>query len=177
MSRPKVVLLPGFNGSADQPILVKLSSRLEAAGFECLRLAPPRLKLVEDLDHHVAWLRDELKNERAPLVLVGRSFGGRLAIRLAAQRELKAVVLLGFPIRPPSKKRPLDELALKSLAVPALIVQGTRDELGPLPVFKPILASNSKLAIHVVQNAGHSFGSKEAGALDEAARWLQEICP
>ncbi len=177
MSRAKIVLLPGFNGSAEQPILVKLSARLEALEFECLRLAPPRLKLVEDLDHHVAWLRDELKNVRGPLALVGRSFGGRLSIRLAAQRTLEAVVLLGFPLRPPSKPRPRDELALKSLTVPTLIIQGARDELGPLPVFKPLIASNPKLSLHVVQNAGHSFGSKEAGALDEAARWLSEVCP
>lgn len=168
----RVVLLPGFNGAADQPILVKLSARLEEAGFACTRLAPPRLKLDEQLSAHVAWLREETARLRAPLVLVGRSFGGRLAVRLAAERTLAAVVLLGFPIRPPGKKRPLDEAALGAMRVPTLIVQGTKDALGPLRVFKPLLAANPQLQLHEVAGAGHSFGAKESAALDFAARWL-----
>ncbi len=170
----RVVLLPGFNGAADQPILVKLSQRL--TGFECVRLAPPRLKLDEELSAHVAWLREATAKTSSPLVLVGRSFGGRLAIRLAAERTVSAIVLLGFPVRPPRKKRPLDEQALAALQVPTLIVQGTKDELGPIKVLTPIAAANSKLTLHEVAGAGHSFGSKESAALDFAASWLRSVC-
>lgn len=175
MTRPTAVLLPGFNGSAQQPMLLKLEKRL--VDFDVVRLAPPRLKLSPALAEHVAWLRDAVAEVRGPLVLVGRSFGGRLAVRLAAERPLAAVVLLGFPLRPPGKPRPLDEAALAALRCPTLIVQGTRDELGPLKVFSPILSENRALQLQRVEGAGHSFGAKEKGALDAAAAWLKGLLP
>ena len=171
----RVVLLPGFNGAAEQPILVSLAARLEQSGFACTRLAPPRLKLDEQLSAHVAWLREATAAMPSPLVLVGRSFGGRLAIRLAGERQLAAVVLLGFPIRPPGKKRLLDEQALAALRVPTLIVQGTKDQLGPLRFIKPMLAENPRLTLHEVAGAGHGFGAREPAALDFAARWLTTL--
>ncbi len=130
------------------------------------------LKLDEELSAHVAWLRDMTGAFPAPLVLVGRSFGGRLAIRLAAERALAAVVLLGFPIRPPGKRRVRDEEALSALKTPTLIVQGTKDQLGPLRVLKPLVAANPHLTLHEIAGAGHSFGAKSPAALDFATSWL-----
>lgn len=170
MTRPTVVLLPGFQGSADQPILVNLSLRLERLGFPCLRLAPPRLKLTPELEVYGAWLDEQLVS--GPLILVGRSFGGRLAIRLAARRKLEALVLLGFPIRPPGKKRPLDEQALAALHCPTWIAQGTKDELGPMKVLRKFAASAE---IFPLTGAGHDFASGEAAALDAAATWLNKL--
>ena len=167
-----VVLLPGFQGSADQPILVDLSDRLEALGFTCRRLAPPRLKLTPDLEIYGAWLDEQLADIRAPLALVGRSFGGRLAIRLAARRRLAAIVLLGFPIRPPGKTRPLDEQALAALTCPTFIAQGTQDELGPMRVLRRFA---KRAEIFPLKGAGHDFGAKEDSALEAAAAWLDRL--
>jgi uncharacterized protein len=169
VTRPTVVLLPGFQGAADQPILVDLSERLEALRFTCLRLAPPRLKLTPGLEAYGEWLDEQLVEVSAPLMVVGRSFGGRLAIRLAVRRPLAAVVLLGFPIRPPGKKRPLDEQALAALRCPTWIAQGTKDELGPMKVLKRFAG---RAEIFPLSGAGHSFGSHEDAALDAAAAWL-----
>ncbi|MGV3624419.1 MAG: alpha/beta family hydrolase [Archangium sp.] len=170
MSRATVVMLPGFNGSADQPILVKLEKQLP--DFDCVRLAPPRLKLLENLDNHVTWLREATAKLKGPLIFVGRSFGGRLAIRLAAEQQFVAIVLLGFPVRPPSKKRPLDEAALAALTCPTLIVQGTKDELGPLSVLEPIVKKSKVLELLELDGAGHSFGSKEKKALEAVRLWI-----
>ena len=164
-----VVLLPGFQGRADQPILTRLSARLEPLGMTCLRRAPPRLKLTPDLEAYGEWLDHEVKDLPGPLIVVGRSFGGRLAVRLAARRRLAGLVLLGFPIRPPGKKRPHDEQALSALTCPTWIAQGTRDELGPLRVIRRF-AANAE--IFPVAGAGHDFGAKESATLDAAARWL-----
>ena len=165
-----MVLLPGFNGRADQPVLVNLEARL--GRFTCLRLAPPRLKLTPGLEAYVTWLEGELRGVRGRVVLVGRSFGGRLAVRLASRRKLAAIVLLGFPVRPPGKPRPLDEAALAALTCPTLIVQGTKDALGPLQVLAPVVKANAHLEVQRVEGAGHSFGRHERAALDGAAAWL-----
>jgi predicted alpha/beta-hydrolase family hydrolase len=168
-----VVLLPGFGGSADQPILVKLEHALD--GLTCLRLAPPRLKLTPELTAHVDWLSAQVKSFRGPLVVVGRSFGGRLAVRLANQRKLRGVVLLGFPIRPPSKPRPLDEQALSALECPTLIVQGEDDDLGPLKVLRQVCAGKRNVAIEVIEGAGHGFTSaQERSAITLTRDWISQ---
>lgn len=167
-----VLLLPGFGGSADQPILTRLSARLEPLGLTCLRLAPPRLKLTADLEHYGAWLDEALATVRGPLLVVGRSFGGRLAIRLAARRQLAGVVLLGFPIRPPGKKRPLDEAALAALRCPAWIAQGTKDPLGPMRTLRRFAG---QAELFPVSGAGHDFGAKEPATLDAAAAWIARV--
>lgn len=167
-----VVLLPGFGGSADQPILVKLEKALD--GVRCLRLAPPRMKVTPELDPYVDWLSAQVKLER-DLIVVGRSFGGRLAIRLANQRKLRGVVLLGFPIRPPSKPRPFDEEMLRELTCPTLIVQGDEDELGPLKVLRSVCAGKRNVAIEVLEGAGHSFTStQERSAITLTKDWLSQ---
>ncbi|MFT3707755.1 MAG: alpha/beta hydrolase [Archangium sp.] len=171
--KPRVVLLPGYQGSADQEILVRVEKALPE--FECLRIAPPRLKVTPELDAYVDWLEGEVKSIRAPLIVVGRSFGGRLAIRLAARRSLAGVVLLGFPIRPPDRPRPLDEAALSALECCTLIVQGSKDELGPLRVLKPLIAGKKHVTLEVLKGAGHSFGSKEKQAIECVARWARLV--
>jgi predicted alpha/beta-hydrolase family hydrolase len=138
-------------------------------------LAPPRLELTPDLSAQVDWLEAETKALRGRLVVVGRSFGGRLAVRLAARRRLAGVVLLGFPVRPPGKRRPLDEAALTSLPCPGLVVQGTKDELGPLRVLRPLCAQNPKLALVTLAGAGHSFGRHERAAIDATVEWISGL--
>jgi predicted alpha/beta-hydrolase family hydrolase len=171
-SRADVVLLPGFGGTAEQPLLVKLSTRLEALGFACRRLAPPRGKLTPGLEREVAWLVAALEDVKGPHVLVGRSFGARVCARRAGAPGVAACVLLGYPLRPPGKPRPLDEVALSGLACPTLLVQGSDDELGPMPVVRQAIAANSHVTLEVLDGAGHSFGRAERGALDRVAAWL-----
>lgn len=170
--RATVVLLPGFGGSADQPILVKLSKRLEALGFSCLRAAPPRGRVTPGLEREVAWLEALLRQHEPPFVLIGRSFGGRVAIRLARKQGVRAVVLLGFPLRPPGRPRPLDERALAGARARTLVVQGAADELGPLALVRRVAATNRRCQVLALEGAGHAFGKAEAVALDAAAAWL-----
>ncbi len=175
MSRADVVLLPGFGGAAEQPILVKFSTRLEALGFSCRRRAPKRGKLTPGLELETAWLSKVLAEVPGPHVVVGRSFGGRVCVRLGKRELVSACVLLGFPVRPPGKPRPLDEAALLEVTVPTLIVQGDDDELGPLKVLDRLVKRNRLLELHVLEGAGHSFGRQEAAALEYAAAWADRV--
>jgi predicted alpha/beta-hydrolase family hydrolase len=173
VSRGAVVLLPGFGGRADQPILVRLSRRLEALGWTCHRAAVPRGRVTPGLEREVAWVAALLAQHPGPVALVGRSFGGRVAVRCAGHPDVRAVVALGFPLRPPGKPRPLDEAALAGAKAPTLVVQGTHDELGPLALVRRVAARNPACEVLAVEGAGHAFGRREAGALDAAAAWLE----
>lgn len=165
------LLLPGFGGAASQPMLVRLEERLTALGVRCHRVAPPKARPTPELAAELGWLAGEVEATGAT-ILVGRSFGGRLCARWAAAHGARCVVLLGFPVRPPKRPRPLDEAALAALECPTLIVQGSMDELGPLRVLRPLGARNRRLELHVLEGAGHSFGKQERAALDFAAAWV-----
>ncbi len=166
----RVVLVPGFNGTARQPMLVRLAGRLKKLGLEPKAVTLKRGRPSPGLAEEVAQL-DQLAGA-GPIALVGRSFGGRVAARLAARREVGAIVLLGFPVRPPGRKRPEDEAALKALRVPTLILQGEDDELGSPRLLRQLTRGMSNVELRVVRGAAHQYGRHEAEVLDQAADWL-----
>lgn len=170
--RPRVLLLPGFGGSPAQPILLQLEARLVALGLRCERLAPPRGRPAPDLARELAWLEAAVDAGPGSVALVGRSFGARLCARFAVGRPVVACVLLGFPLRPPGRPRPLDEAALGALRCPTLLVQGSRDPLGPLPLVRRVVRANPAITLAVLPGATHAFGRAQGPALDQAAQWL-----
>jgi hypothetical protein len=72
-----------------------------------------------------------------PLLVGGRSLGARVACRTAGATNAVAVVCLAFPLQPPqrtgSAARPSRLAELDGVAVPTLVVQGTRDPFGIPP--------------------------------------------
>lgn len=118
--------------------------------------------------------RDELRAVHpGPVALVGRSFGGRMCAFLAAEEPPDALVIVGHPIAPPARPRPRDEEALAGMRCPTLVVQGDRDELGPLAVLQRVSAGNPLIDIVVLSGAGHELTrAQEREAADHVARWL-----
>ena len=109
------------------------------------------------------------------IALVGRSFGGRMCAFLAEREPPDALVILGHPIAPPKRPRPRDEAALAAIACPTLIVQGERDELGPLAVLERIAGRNPRIDLVTIAGAGHELGAAEGEAVAAAARWLDSV--
>jgi predicted alpha/beta-hydrolase family hydrolase len=170
------VLAPGYGGTSEQPIIVALAARLTAVGIMPRAISYSRARPSGDyrseLDD-VRRARDELLTGGADRVaLVGRSFGGRMCTRLAAEQPPAALVLLGHPIAPAGRPRPEDEAALAAVRCPTLIVQGDRDALGPLDVLRRIARTNPAIELYVLDNAGHQFGPRTGQALERAATWL-----
>jgi len=171
------VLAPGYGGTAEQPILRALAKHLAAYGitsravtFRTRGKRPSREYATELEDVRVA--RDALRAEHDKIALVGRSFGGRMCAFLAAVEPPDALAILGHPISPPDRPRPADEEALQGMRCPTLVVQGERDQLGPLAVLQRIALVNPLIDLAVIEGAGHDFGAKESLAIDQVARWL-----
>lgn len=167
----KAVLVPGFNGTAKQALLVKLKRALKEVGIEAKAITLKARRPTPDLGLEIAQLRKAAKGAQ---VLIGRSFGGRVCARLAVEDPPSAVVLLGFPVRPPGKPRPLDEEALRALKCPTLILQGSDDELGTPEVLREVLQGNPHVTLEVIEGAGHAFGRHEAAVIARTALWLSQ---
>jgi pimeloyl-ACP methyl ester carboxylesterase len=95
--------------------------------------APPAdwdtVKYADLLEH---WLRDRV---RGSVVIVGHSFGGRVAVRLAARQlpQITGVVLMGVPGLPASRfsKRALRQRSIRSLRE---LLRLLRSFTGPAPL-------------------------------------------
>lgn len=177
MTRASAVLVPGYRGSARQPIIAALAARLDELGIATAAVAlatssRPTHGYPDELDALRA-ARDALRAAHpGPVALVGRSFGGRMCALLAAEDPPDALAIVGHPISPPGRPRPRDEAALAAVRCPTLVVQGDRDELGPLAVLQRVAAGNPLVDIVTIAGAGHDLGAREREAVEHVARWL-----
>jgi predicted alpha/beta-hydrolase family hydrolase len=101
-----------------------------AARRDGQRKPPPKAeRLMDEYRAAVAALA-----ARGPLIIGGKSMGGRVASMVAdelnAAGSVAGLVCLGYPFHPPGKPEQLRTAHLETLATPALIVQGTRDIFG-----------------------------------------------
>lgn len=67
---------------------------------------------------------------RLPIVIAGKSMGGRVASMLVDELQPSALVCLGYPFYPAKKMDKPRTEHLLGLRTPTLIVQGERDALG-----------------------------------------------
>ena len=107
-----------------------------------------------------------------PLIVGGRSFGGRVACRTAGDVGASGVLCLAFPLHPPGRPEKSRLAELTSVTVPTLVVQGDRDPFGvPDPATLP---GGHNL---VVVDGDHSL-KKDAPAIRAAiATWLGALIP
>jgi predicted alpha/beta-hydrolase family hydrolase len=138
-ARAALVLGHGAAGGVESPDLVGAANAAHEAGLTVALVEQPyrvagRRSPAPATQLDTAWIAvvRQLSFE-LPLVVGGRSAGGRVACRTAADVGAVAVLCLAFPLHPPGKpeKSRLDEL--DAVAVPTLVVQGERDPFGIPP--------------------------------------------
>jgi hypothetical protein len=102
-----------------------------------------------------------------PVCLMGFSFGAMVALRVGvSDPRVVALVALGVPVTSTN----LD--FLRVVLKPKLIVQGTRDQFGPVAQVESFYASLAEpKQIHWVRNADHFF----TGKLEEVQRAIREF--
>jgi len=91
-----------------------------------------------------------------PLVIGGKSLGGRIASMVSDEVQADGLVCLGYPFHPPGKVAGPRLLHLKSLHTSALIVQGSRDSFGSRSEVERYELSE-QIQIVWVEDGDHSF--------------------
>jgi len=147
-ARFTLLLAHGAGAPMDSSSMIATAKALAAANIRVARFEfgymaarrtgtrrpPPRAESV--MPEYVAAI-DDLGPTPGPLLIGGKSMGGRVASMVADAlydaRRIAGLVCLGYPFHPPGKPTQLRTAHLKGLRTPTLIVQGTRDEFGIPP--------------------------------------------
>lgn len=142
-----ILLAHGAGAPMDSASMTATAKALAAAGLRVARFEfhymaarrhghrkpPPRAETVNP--EYVKAIADlRAKGVTGPLVIGGKSMGGRVASMIAdemfSKGEISGLLCLGYPFHPPAKPTQLRTKHLAALRTPVLICQGTRDEFG-----------------------------------------------
>jgi predicted alpha/beta-hydrolase family hydrolase len=124
-----------------------------------------------------------------PIVLVGKSMGGRVGCHVSLVDPVHAVICLGYPLCAAGDRSKLRDQVLFELKTPVMFAQGTRDPLCPLDLLEGVRKRmRAPSTLYVVEGGDHSLivakaalkalGSSQ-GEVDESmltaiARFLKE---
>jgi predicted alpha/beta-hydrolase family hydrolase len=110
------------------------------------------------IDAHRVALENARQWHKGPVVLIGKSMGGRVGCHLALEESVAAVICLGYPLCGGGDGANLRDKVLRALTTPILFVQGTRDSLCPLDVLARVRAEMRAInELHVVEGGDHSL--------------------
>jgi predicted alpha/beta-hydrolase family hydrolase len=145
-ARVTIMLAHGAGAPMDSVAMNAATAALAAEGFRIARFEfaymasrrtsdgkkpPPKAETV--MAEYVAAI-DDLGPTDGPLVIGGKSMGGRVASMLADDLfdagRIAGLLCLGYPFHPPGRPQQLRTAHLTGLKTPALICQGTRDPFG-----------------------------------------------
>ncbi|WP_341251685.1 alpha/beta family hydrolase [Euzebya pacifica] len=140
------------------------------------RRPDPAPRLEQAWRDVIAALRPALGADR-PLVIGGRSMGGRIASMVAVDAEslgVDGVACLAYPLHPPGKPEKLRVAHWPSLTRPILLLSGDRDSMAPLDSLRAQLEAampDGLATLHVVAGADHSYRVRKSDGRTE-----DEVC-
>jgi predicted alpha/beta-hydrolase family hydrolase len=134
---------------------------------------------------------DDLGPTNGPLIIGGKSMGGRVASMVADAlfnaNRIAGLLCIGYPFHPPGRPEQLRTAHLVGLKTPTLICQGTRDEFGDRYEVGEFGLSD-EIELFWLEDGDHDLkprkaisGFTTAGHLDSLAehvsRWVERIAP
>ena len=182
--RGAVLLSHGAGGTMDNSLLVNTAEELNALGFLTLRWnfgyvrpkrAPSRggVREIPEMESAIDYLKEQAFGQ--PIILAGKSFGGRVSSYLGAgRRDIAGYVFYGLPIVGAGKNaKPRDWSHLAKLSGKILFVTGEKDNLCPL---EKLAQEQEHLVVSFqskVVPGDHSFKPRgEKDALRHCIEWV-----
>jgi len=162
--RPLILFAPGAGASSTSPWMDRWAAALAEIGdverfdypyVKAGRRTPDRLPVLVAA-HRAALAEARASRGDVPVVLAGKSMGGRVGCHVALEERVDALVCLGYPLR--GARGELRSEVLIALRTPVLFVQGSRDPLCPIDVLEDVRRRMSApSALHVVDGGNHSL--------------------
>lgn len=198
-----LILAHGAGAGQTSPFMVSFAEGLAARGLPVVtfnflyteqgRRAPDRAAKLEAC-YRAVTASVGARGPGRPLLIGGKSMGGRIATQIAAEpdpggdaelaaAQVAGVVALGYPLHPPGRPDTMRDAHLLRISVPVLIVQGARDPFGTEDELRPVVARMARATLHVIDGADHSLSirrksapSKDviyAGVMETVVRWVE----
>lgn len=169
MHPTRLLLAPGASGTVERlgPILTGLAARgLDAAGVSL-----PRGSVERALP---AWRAAIAGVDPATIAIGGQSFGGRVASLVAAETEVRALVLLCFPLHPPGRVERVAERTahFERIGCPVLLLSGESDPFARLPLLRAAVRRLPHAELVTYPGVGHGLGRVLDDALDRVASFI-----
>jgi predicted alpha/beta-hydrolase family hydrolase len=196
MPGPAFLLAPGAGAPSSHPRMQTFARLLASIGpvepFDYAYASAgrgrpdPLPKLIEA--HRAALAALRAKHE-GPIVLAGKSMGGRVGCHVALVDPVEAVICFAYPLCGTDDRSRLRDQVLMELKTPILFAQGTRDPLCPLDLLEGVRKRmHARSTLTVVEGGDHSLmvaktalkalGSNQEdvddGMLTAIARFLRE---
>jgi predicted alpha/beta-hydrolase family hydrolase len=200
---PLLVLAHGAGADQRHRFMVSLARRLAAHGVtvvtfnflytERKRKTPDRAPVLEQTWRTVLEAVGARVQPRGVVAVGGKSMGGRIASQVVASRpagpawqRVGGLVLLGYPLHPPGQPEKPRTAHLPDIAVPILLVQGTRDAFGTRAEIEPIFgALKTRVDYEFIDGGDHSFAVPKSsgrtehdvldGVGDRVASWIAAL--
>jgi predicted alpha/beta-hydrolase family hydrolase len=159
---------------------------MERAAREERRFPPDRAPRLEAV-HRAALHALHERAEGRPVVLAGKSMGGRISSHLAAAGEPCAGLLyLGYPLHPAGKPERLRSAHFPQITQPSLFLAGTRDALCDLTLldqelknyggsFELVITEGGDHSFDVLKRSGRTQQEVRRLLVDSMDRWLGEL--
>jgi len=187
-----LLLAHGAGAPMDSPFMAAIAAGLAGRGWRVVRFefpymarmratgrrhGPDRLPVLQEA------LRQQLGQERRdaparPLVLGGKSMGGRIASLvvdgMAAEADVRGCLCFGYPFHPPGRPLQLRTAHLESLRTPTLVLQGERDSFGRRGELEAIPLS-PQIQLEWIPDGDHSFKPTRRSGLLEADNWARAV--
>jgi predicted alpha/beta-hydrolase family hydrolase len=182
--RTTVLLAHGAGAAMDTPFMTAIAEGLAARGLRAARFEfaymaarrtggskrpPPKAeKLQAEFLDAVSAL-----DCSGGLIIGGKSMGGRVASLiaddLAAAGRIQGLLCLGYPFHPTGKPERLRTAHLEGLQTPALICQGTRDEVAGY-------ALSDAVRLHWLEDGNHDLQPRKTVTGFDQAHNLALAC-
>jgi uncharacterized protein len=162
---PAFLLAPGAGAPSSHPRMRAFAGLLESIGpvepfdypyaLNGRKRPDPLPKLIEA--HRAALAALRVRRD-GPIVLAGKSMGGRVGCHVALIEKVAAVICFGYPLCAAGDRSKLRDQVLLELRTPILFAQGTRDPLCPVELLDDVRKRmRAPSTLHVVEGGDHSL--------------------
>ena len=166
-----VIVAHGAGNDMEHPLLAAFTDGLAGEGWPALRfnfpykerglkIPDPPGKLEDTWAAACRVFREDSCVAVAGVVAAGKSMGGRIASRMAAESRLPAagLIFLGYPLHPADDPTKMRDAHLYRVGVPMLFFAGTRDRLCDLTRLRGVLGRlPAPWRLDVIEGGDHSF--------------------
>ena len=163
--KPFFLFAPGAGAPSSHPWMQRWKESLTQIGdvetldYDYMREGRKRPdRLPQLISAHRAALAAARTKTSGPIILIGKSMGGRVGCHVALEEKVDGVVCMGYPLCAMGDRSKLRNQVLRDLHTPILFVQGTRDPLCPLDLLESVRKEMSAPnVLHVVEGGDHSL--------------------